>query len=249
MESTANGYNEGSPPRVRGKGRCARQVDRRPGITPACAGKSLNPRTTMPLRRDHPRVCGEKASACVAGLRRGGSPPRVRGKAGRPVLGQNAPGITPACAGKRRVCHRFLHPARDHPRVCGEKQKGAWAEGAVMGSPPRVRGKGSAMRTTRAGTRITPACAGKRLISQPDTGHRQDHPRVCGEKQRNYHTTPDWVGSPPRVRGKAAGPPVHKGHHGITPACAGKSWRPVLGLKCSRDHPRVCGEKLQSRPC
>ena len=124
MESTANGYNEGSPPRVRGKGRCARQVDRRPGITPACAGKSLNPRTTMPLRRDHPRVCGEKASACVAGLRRGGSPPRVRGKAGRPVLSQNAPGITPACAGKRRVCHRFLHPARDHPRVCGEKGGG-----------------------------------------------------------------------------------------------------------------------------
>ena len=47
----------------------------------------------------------------------------------------------------------------------------------------------------------------------------------------------------PHVRGKDTRRQRDDSVRGITPACAGKSWRPVLGLKCSRDHPRVCGEK------
>ena len=33
-------FPQGSPPRVRGKGALARDKDGKPGITPACAGKS-----------------------------------------------------------------------------------------------------------------------------------------------------------------------------------------------------------------
>ena len=51
-----------------------------------------------------------------------GSPPRMRGKGRGGRAGQPEPGITPACAGKRR-CPRFRPgKTRDHPRVCGEKR-------------------------------------------------------------------------------------------------------------------------------
>ena len=50
-----------------------------------------------------------------------------------------------------------------------------------------------------------------------------DHPRVCGEKLRAV------------VFGNYS--------EGITPAYAGKRWRPGRGPCQFRDHPRVCGEK------
>ena len=50
-------------------------------------------------------------------------------------------------------------------------------------------------------------------------------------------------GSPPRVRGKAEIPVNVHINGGITPACAGKSVKPVLLERLIEDHPRVCGEK------
>ena len=91
----------GSPTRVRGKVkmRCSNGIV--PGITPACAGKSITPRAHLRARSDHPRVCGEKRPRCRSSAARSGSPPRVRGKELRE--GREGPrmGITPACAGKR----------------------------------------------------------------------------------------------------------------------------------------------------
>ena len=53
-------------------------------------------------------------------------------------------------------------------------------------------------------------------------------------------------GSPPRVQGKVIQLPFCNGASGITPACAGKR-SPYASRKIvSRDHPRVCGEKLLS---
>ena len=68
---------------------------------------------------------------------------------------------------------------------------------------------------------------------------------MCGEE-----TSPDGEritrpGSPPHVRGRAA---HHRGrvlHRGITPACAGKSGRPVDLSGALRDHPRACGEEAK----
>ena len=54
------------------------------------------------------------------------------------------------------------------------------------------------------------------------------------------------VGSPPRVRGKVIVDLVLTKGHRITPAYAGKR-SPYASRKIvSRDHPRVCGEKLLS---
>ena len=58
-------------------------------------------------------------------------------------------------------------------------------------------------------------------------------------------------GSPPRMRGKAVGSAMTFGGGGITPAYAGKRSPVHRRYWHSRDHPRVCGEKLHMRsiPC
>ena len=74
-------FGTGSPPRVRGKVICGRFAMPCRGITPACAGKSRVLFQFRFLRRDHPRVCGEKELVSSCNLEALGSPPRVRGKA------------------------------------------------------------------------------------------------------------------------------------------------------------------------
>ena len=70
---------------------------------------------------DHPRVCGEKARLCATPHNAGGSPPRMRGKAGSHAHAHDKRRITPAYAGKSGSSGVCLIMARDHPRVCGEK--------------------------------------------------------------------------------------------------------------------------------
>ena len=67
---------------------------------------------------------------------------------------------------------------------------------------------------------------------------------MCGEKIGHTSTSSASKGSPPHVRGKVQ--PVQLVHDalGITPACAGKRPRTPLVGSFSRDHPRMCGEKL-----
>ena len=54
----------------------------------------------MTLRRDHPRVCGEKLSDTDVEKVEVGSPPRVRGKVTYVSKSAYTVRITPACAGK-----------------------------------------------------------------------------------------------------------------------------------------------------
>ena len=131
------------------------------GITPACAGKSSHQHGAGRWRRDHPRVCGEKAVAHIWWYSWIGSPPRMRGK-GRVASHQAAhTGITPAYAGKRVSRSPAKTGAWNHPRVCGEKAFGCRRCTFPQGSPPRMRGKGSRMTRATSMVGITPACAGK----------------------------------------------------------------------------------------
>ena len=81
--------------------------------------------------------------------------------------------------------------------MCGEKMMKAGSNCAMLGSPPRMRGKasGKSWDQRRAGItpayagkrrtiprRITPAYAGKRLYEPLGCITKRDHPRVCGEK-------------------------------------------------------------------
>ena len=131
----------GSPPRMRGK---AVQMGIRlvqPGITPAYAGKSSAHNMASVIRKDHPRVCGEKASQLHAFGFIVGSPPRVRGKDSAPQVYHRQGGIIPACAGKSSGPPQFAECAANHPRVCGEKLVSAIVYYTQLGSPPRMRGK------------------------------------------------------------------------------------------------------------
>ena len=92
---------QGSPPRMRGREGQPGRVERGTGITPAYAGKSRPAVIIAGHFRDHPRVCGEERKRKkLTGWQRG-SPPRMRGRAVRPVKPAKGPGITPAYAGKR----------------------------------------------------------------------------------------------------------------------------------------------------
>ena len=120
LGATTGGVN-GSPPRVRGKVAPLRLLVAVGGITPACAGKSMDHARKQSQRRDHPRACGEKLFHKMILRLPKGSPPRMRGKGINTASISRRLGITPAHAGKspqRSIRHNVF---RDHPRACGEK--------------------------------------------------------------------------------------------------------------------------------
>ena len=51
------------------------------------------------------------------------------------------------------------------------------------GSPPRVRGTGTALSAISYIVRITPACAGNSSLIFCESLIDEDHPRVCGEQR------------------------------------------------------------------
>ena len=215
----------GSPPPVRGKGSPKQIAWAESRITPACAGKRFSRRVFCIAVQDHPRLCGEKQNLPADLLSACGSPPRVRGKAGRRRTPTWERGITPACAGKSFQVTPEIATGKDHPRVCGEKSPG----GPMFVPSPW----------------ITPACAGKRgglFCLKP---LQKDHPRVCGEKSISTSTPTAAPGSPPRVRGKGGCTLRMIRRMRITPACAGKSVPPPCCATSCTDHPRVCGEKAE----
>ena len=160
----------GSPPLARGKAVTGVTVSPSAGITPACAGKSSSSRFQGHFRGDHPRLRGEKLVRIHHHLAIQGSPPLARGKVyDKRTLG-GGPGITPACAGKRSPGRTAPWPARDHPRLRGEKEFVAFPRVLPRGSPPLARGKGSLDASVFGHHRITPACAGKRPSVVPLVG-------------------------------------------------------------------------------
>ena len=172
----------GSPPRVRGTATPVARQPRSHGITPACAGNSQALTLDLMRDEDHPRVCGEQLHRGSNRQRSVGSPPRVRGTAAPAIVQCQQARITPACAGNR-FSNNLVHiTVRDHPRVCGEQQRGGTKNVFSPGSPPRVRGTEGSGFGDVLDNRITPACAGNRKVSLPITLPNWDHPRVCGEQ-------------------------------------------------------------------
>ena len=229
---------------MRGKGNFHVVTHTKVGITPAYAGKRIAELQTPAVSWDHPRVCGEKVPITCVPKYALGSPPRVRGKVCWRERHRPVPGITPACAGKSGRTSGLTRPARDHPRACGEKSTSTSMMNCGWGSPPRVRGKDGNQSTGQHRGRITPAYAGKSGFGSSSSAECWDHPRVCGEKTVFRTNGPTTEGSPPRMRGKGGILAGRVRPQGITPAYAGKRSPKSKKDTGTRDHPRVCGEKL-----
>ena len=169
---------------MRGKETDSRRQCCSAGITPAYAGK----RTLFCLagrrNRDHPRVCGEKGRTGALDVVQRGSPPRMRGKVRELLFSFHCARITPAYAGKSAANTWITNKIKDHPRVCGEKPSCSGCSTAVMGSPPRMRGKVYGIVLMLVALGITPAYAGKSILVTDLALRRRDHPRVCGEKTK-----------------------------------------------------------------
>ena len=146
----------------------------------------------------------------------------MRGKAKHTHAFQFRHRITPACAGKRLCLTCVLAILWDHPRMCGEKWLARFKPFATRGSPPHVRGKGADEQGVGGVAGITPAYAGKRVRCSQQALPCTDHPRMCGEKQMGMLSCTQYLGSPPRMRGKALKPAHELLCDGITPAYAGK---------------------------
>ena len=151
--------------------------------------------------------------------------------------------VSPAYAGKRACTPCCTPVCGDHPRVCGEKFCFVLSLYNLLGSPPRMRGKGRRHLGPQLLHGITPACAGKRILTIALPPQCWDHPRVCGEKNSASVIRNCKQGSPPRMRGKVHFHPVCPAACRITPAYAGKSRIRRACTDRHRDHPRMCGEK------
>ena len=152
----------------------------------------------------------------------------MRGKESPRLLERQTEGITPAYAGKSRQHRTWFYGRWDHPRVCGEKHTYQQGIERMLGSSPRMRGKGVKARYERVRVGITPAYAGKSRDNRKLGPRPEDHPRICGEKAAAHVLLFAMLGSPPHMRGKGDFGDIHSFPPGITPAYAGKRCRAGL---------------------
>ena len=117
----------------------------------------------------------------------------------------------------------FTNKPEDHPRRCGENVVAFSTTPLIVGSPPQVRGKLSAVCTYPADIGITPAGAGKTSSTTQDLSEEKDHPRRCVENILSLLENLQHLGSPPQVRGKLHTAAAEQTFARITPAGAGKT--------------------------
>ena len=150
-------------------------------IIPAYAGNTSKRFGAACRSWDHPRVCGEHPQLTAGDVQKAGSSPRMRGTPlFRLSIVGNA-GIIPAYAGNTNRLFEILRQDGDHPRVCGEHYGVSPFTPCALGSSPRMRGTLARRFATHLATGIIPAYAGNTDLRRRASGHRRDHPRVCGE--------------------------------------------------------------------
>ena len=140
-------FDGGSSPRMRGTRFGASAVIKDVGIIPAHAGNTSRMRLRVPLRRDHPRACGEHFNAVRSATSPQGSSPRMRGTQRVRLRRLRDRGIIPAHAGNTDDVGLGDFDLKDHPRACGEHRGPRMDHCTAKGSSPRMRG--TPVRTQR----------------------------------------------------------------------------------------------------
>ena len=171
-----------------------------------------------------------------------GSPPHARGRLLAVTHPDKQTGITPACAGKTSPRVPARRWRRDHPRMRGEDGKISAGKSDISGSPPHARGRLNRWLGGMPKDWITPACAGKTFVNWVSDCTVPDHPRMRGEDLCLMLFRMPRAGSPPHARGRRAVEHDRRVDGGITPACAGKTFRTTAPPPAAPDHPRMRGE-------
>ena len=208
-------------------GRDKNRFTKRPGLIPACAGKTVGVWHSVNLPGAHPRMRGENFKYFTDFTKGFGSSPHARGKPPRTRRKIPPPRLIPACAGK--------NPSRLTGCLAG------------VGSSPHARGKRIYGFFAPWATGLIPACAGKTIAPSRHTVAAWAHPRMRGE---NYHGI-QWLinvwGSSPHARGKQQIPCSPDGERGLIPACAGKTRRCGRTHFFPSAHPRACGDEPKDK--
>ena len=131
---------------------------------------------------------------------------------------------------------------RDHPRLRGEYFVVVPISIAIIGSPPLARGIQDMLTYVVIFLGITPACAGNTHVTVKWVGIVRDHPRLRGEYPVSVLCSCGGAGSPPLARGIPENETAFGTGKGITPACAGNTYKAPRKIDRIRDHPRLRGE-------
>ena len=212
----------GSSPLLRGARYPVRVLPRVQRIIPAYAGSTLDdihvdstgfgssplmrgaPKRCSRRRasqRDHPRLCGEHLDDVRPSGGEPGSSPLMRGALTWVELTVGREGIIPAYAGSTQAASWGGGSQRDHPRLCGEHVHPILIASYESGSSPLMRGAPFMRLWVSCARGIIPAYAGSTHGWSRSRWQRRDHPRLCGEhnKQTSYLRI-GW-GSSPLMRG------------------------------------------------
>ena len=121
LSGAASPMLPGSPPHARGAVKEILITMLSQGITPACAGSSLDYNASAMWYKDHPRMRGEQTGNLPRSDPGTGSPPHARGAVSFRAAHHMNTRITPACAGSSPGPVAVMISGRDHPRMRGEQ--------------------------------------------------------------------------------------------------------------------------------
>ena len=173
----------GSSPLARGLPRGLEIPIVQPGIIPARAGFTRDPRGERPRRPDHPRSRGVYTANSDGSARARGSSPLARGLPPQGHRRVGAAGIIPARAGFTPRAGPTARTRRDHPRSRGVYRPARRSAAQRRGSSPLARGLPPTQSRRRPGRGIIPARAGFTLGGAVRGCFGGDHPRSRGVYQ------------------------------------------------------------------
>ena len=214
---------------------------------PACAGNASSPGDAGAAGAVHPRMRGERLTRHNARQRAHGSSPHARGTQPEPICQTGRLRFIPACAGNAPPCSSPRTPMPVHPRMRGERRIRSQTLASLFGSSPHARGTLLYKLLGRPQLRFIPACAGNAPPLHPGRQKVPVHPRMRGERGWPTQSTSPLCGSSPHARGTRCrlGPVADTGR--FIPACAGNACRALAEGGSPPVHPRMRGERDQSR--
>ena len=238
--------DEGSSPHAWGPHGGDDGLDGRHGIIPTRVGTTQGSRGEGPSVWDHPHTRGDHSFSAVTLSPSSGSSPHAWGPRERPERRGVPPGIISTRVGTTPARRAPGPTVRDHLHTRGDHPGSHSTQICSTGSSPHVRGPRPVPVDVHRLGRIIPACAGTTDCHQRTSVTVRDHPRMCGDHVASKEDSSLAKGSSPHVRGPLPGGVEVRFRLGIIPACAGTTPPRIPRGRAGRDHPRMCGDHLNS---